>query len=1376
MSLPDDRILHLTLRVQANHPELLAGFEDWLQRGLITDDQIEGWCQTYLSSLLPLSVPVPGSTTVPESLAPLKNTLDQDDRGDFSETFSGTFPGEDQDDRDEYEEYEEEYKYRKQYEDDFEAFESTQSVSVPVGAATELKTKLKTGSKMQAAVIPVPPALSRSLQGLVEEISLRWLLFLGVFLVIVSSGVLAASQWDRFNSWGQYLVLLTYTTVFFLVARLCNQRPQLRLTTSTLQGVSLLLVPVNFWAMDGLQVWQSWIGGVVMLVALLLLGSLVRSLLASLDRSSTVLLLQKRSFWGFLVLALFQWGWAIPHWPLIAVYGGVLVTQVPRQKVEKNWLLWYSVGILVLRAVFVAGIALPQLGVAIALAGYFLKGQPLIEIIGATLLGLGWCVTVGSLPLQTIVISGLGLVFWGQRLQRDWKRLDWFILVTIALQVCWPIWRLVPEEIQAGLVQWGTEFTATSFYPEGLLFLALSPFLIELVLCSQWFQVHRKASLAQMSDGLAVVLGSVLLTGSLVAIPLRTLVLLMSTIACGLRLFRPVTASKESGSDPSLRNATDLTHSLSILTFFSGIQWFEPSWSFFQWVLVVLGASLFHWSFSLTQGVPGTRYGYWQRSSLLWAIVLTIATYLMLFSGLFLEYLRPWQTLCWSLIPFTFTLIAYCRSKPDDRPQRKAFIIASTIAVLLFQGLTIGFPATRQWGFLLGGVTVLLNSWCMPQVLLAGLTIGLGFFSSSFALSEGLLGFPAIEGLEWFIYWAVMLNILWGIDRLTPVFFQSSHSDRSQVTLFAQAYQRACAAWGFLIAILFGILLTMTAVIVSQSLDNPGSDILIPLEWMVATGLFTLAIVQSSYPWRSNRSLYALTWGLELLLVHGLGYAQNRIPALQSFSYELVLTHLALAIVSQQLGDWWRSRNPSKQTPSSVQVIPVLWVLLTHLSRVGVAIPWTGWISGGMAWVLLQVGRRNRNWQPLVYLSLVGFTGAGMQILAYPLRENSTVLLLAWSGFTAIVAVIYRFVSVGQQSSESPIRTQTRSQTQSQTQTRTHGLATYLTLPLSQLRQGGHLHWGFSTGLLLLTIVSTQGSWAAVNSVIFLTSLVLMGYALAQARHQSTLTASIWSYGSVVNLASGLYYAWTIAPDAWHLWANQWSLTIVSPLGLLLYLLPWARNGWTARPWQQLGVGLPLLITIVTLNTATAGSWFVTAISYALLSYRTQQLRFSYLSVLFLDATAWLWCVEHDRTTWLWYSLPLALSLLWITIVDPQLQQPHRRDIRHNLRMVAAALLCGVPLLPGQANSWVILGLSLLTIFAGLGLKIRAFLFVGTIAFLSHSFYQLVILVAQQSLLKWAIGLGVGIILIWIAATFETRREQIRTLLYSWTEALAHWE
>ena len=207
-----------------------------------------------------------------------------------------------------------------------------------------------------------------------------------------------------------------------------------------------------------------------------------------------------------------------------------------------------------------------------------------------------------------------------------------------------------------------------------------------------------------------------------------------------------------------------------------------------------------------------------------------------------------------------------------------------------------------------------------------------------------------------------------------------------------------------------------------------------------------------------------------------------------------------------------------------------------------------------------------------------------------------------------------------------------------------------------------------------------------------------------------------------------------------------------------------------------MGIGLPLLLAIGSLSTATALSWLITALSYGGLSYRTQQLRLSYLGLLFLDATVWRWCVQNDRTTLLWYSLPLALSLLWITAIDPQLQENDRQHIRHNLRLLATGLICGIALLPGQAHAGVILGLSLATILAGLSLKIRAFLFVGTLTFLSHSFYQFVILVAQQSLLKWAIGLAVGIILIWIAATFETRREQIRTVFYSWADSLSRWE
>ena len=62
-----------------------------------------------------------------------------------------------------------------------------------------------------AALIPAVPAtpnlLQRVWQSFLDELSIRWLLFLGIFLVVVSSGVLAASQWQNFPDYGQYLIL-----------------------------------------------------------------------------------------------------------------------------------------------------------------------------------------------------------------------------------------------------------------------------------------------------------------------------------------------------------------------------------------------------------------------------------------------------------------------------------------------------------------------------------------------------------------------------------------------------------------------------------------------------------------------------------------------------------------------------------------------------------------------------------------------------------------------------------------------------------------------------------------------------------------------------------------------------------------------------------------------------------------------------------------------------------------------------------------------------------------------------------------------------------------------------------------------------------------
>jgi hypothetical protein len=84
--------------------------------------------------------------------------------------------------------------------------------------------------------------------------------------------------------------------------------------------------------------------------------------------------------------------------------------------------------------------------------------------------------------------------------------------------------------------------------------------------------------------------------------------------------------------------------------------------------------------------------------------------------------------------------------------------------------------------------------------------------------------------------------------------------------------------------------------------------------------------------------------------------------------------------------------------------------------------------------------------------------------------------------------------------------------------------------------------------------------------------------------------------------------------------------------------------------------------------------------------------------------------------------------------------------------------------------------LSLVAIFAGLALRIRAFLYLGTFTFVANAFYQLVILISLYPLLKWIIGLLVGVSLLSIAGNFETRRTQLTSLLQNWLRDLQEWD
>ena len=76
------------------------------------------------------------------------------------------------------------------------------SVAAPVIIEPEIIVPIS------AAPVPkIPSPIQTIWQTLKDELSVRWLLFLGVFLVVLSSGVLAATQWSRFAAWGQYGLL-----------------------------------------------------------------------------------------------------------------------------------------------------------------------------------------------------------------------------------------------------------------------------------------------------------------------------------------------------------------------------------------------------------------------------------------------------------------------------------------------------------------------------------------------------------------------------------------------------------------------------------------------------------------------------------------------------------------------------------------------------------------------------------------------------------------------------------------------------------------------------------------------------------------------------------------------------------------------------------------------------------------------------------------------------------------------------------------------------------------------------------------------------------------------------------------------------------------
>lgn len=1216
-----------------------------------------------------------------------------------------------------------------------------------------------------------PNIVNQMLQSLGAELSVRWLLFLGVFLVVLSSGVLAASQWERFPAAGQYGVLFAYTLSFWGLSFWAGKQNNLRLTAQTLLIVTLLLVPINFWAMDSFGLWRNPLDWLTVAIAVPILTVITvilcknRTLITGATRGNLPL-------FNILGLIYLHWGWQLPLFPLTAIYVAMVGTTIltlyqyrrqpptPRTNGEEQpqglginlyaTVIIYALLLLLGRGIFVARVDVTQLGLAIGICGWLgtwlsrqgSRGEsendaPALQLdviwakIGEILLFLGWLVAVFNHPAQAIAVSGLALWVVTVRLQRYSWQFDLFLLFVIGLQGIWLGWRLVPPGLQQLAITVGTQLTQSQNEPSALLSLVLFPYLVLMVVVTESLYAVEKRELGKFGDVLSLLFGTCLTTIATVNPTLRSLNLLCSTITL-------LVVSKRRFPLPV--GLVYFTHTIGVLTFCSVINWLLPNLALHLWASILLVLMLAEWGFSLGEREnPSPRIVDWQRSAWYMGFALAAVSFLLLWINVESGWRgviqnQDYWCVIWLTTPIALTVLA---SRTHQR--RSVNSLSGVITVCVAQLLTLPLPGTRLIGLAVGTGVMYANTRYLRSQQFAGFTIGFGLSFIGALLWQGIPGLPRLTISGWYIVGAIATLSLW-LGR--TALLRRDHE-------LTRIYAVACERWAIALCTVELLFLTLHSSLVYQGYVSA------EFWYLIATTITLVAIIYRSWQQPTNWAFYGIGWCIELLITEVLGFGERSI-------IRVAIANIALGLCSQLFGEWWRRKFQLTRLPSSLHILPLIYGAFSVLLRLYIFTDWSGLCSLGVALIFVGVGRRNRELKPLLYLGIIGISISAYELLFYQMLQASGgglgdgLIAMATLG-TGIMSA-YRVL--------------------------TPWLFTWLRLSRQELQSIAHLHWVWSSGLLMGAMLQP----IVVNRMVGLgTGAFLISYAILQGKqtahtNQNRVFGRIpvgdfWVYLGFLLVAGMRIYWRETAVGQWLAGPLvPWNGAIACLFAYLLYILPWERWGWSKQPWRLAAYIFPLVILAETRLEVYPITLVIAAGYYIFIAKLVENIRFTYISLVLIDWALFLWFNSLRLYDSLWYVTVIGLSLLYLAQLDPQLLQPENKLPRHTLRVIGSGIICSwaivfyqhAPLIPG--------GFALVAIFAGLALRIRAFLYVGTITFFITSIYQLVILSLRYPFLKWVVGLLVGIALISIAANFETHRTQISSMLRRTNNQFEEWE
>ncbi len=871
-----------------------------------------------------------------------------------------------------------------------------------------------------------------------------------------------------------------------------------------------------------------------------------------------------------------------------------------------------------------------------------------------------------------------------------------------------------------------------------------------------------KLDLASFGEILTLILGFALTAIALENPALRSLNLLLSTITLFIvthQKFKKI-SSPHPPIPPSLYPLTYLTHTTAILTLFSWINLFFPSLSPQVWAVVCLVVMVAEWLFSVGETTRVRRFpplsevanpkgdGVWRRSA--WHIGLALAglSYLLLLtnleSGFNVTYINQYISqsswgLSWLVTPVTLSAIASRNREGKDNKQK-----ISVLAVILAQFLTLTLPGARLIGLAVGTAVMFVNTRYLKHQKFAAITVGLCLS----LIAAGVWESVSLSYAGWFVLTAVITLCLWLIRKL----LQRGNE-------LASIYAVATDFWASTLCGCELLLLSLHAISIYLFAE---SNILL---CAISAVIILVALSFRHFYEFTNWTFYGIGWSVELLELYLIEILEFGVYEVTSDGSPqliyLAIANICLGLITQLIGEWLQSKHYSGKLPNRWHILPLLYAGFGVLLRWSIFDSWTGLSTLAVAWIVISIGRRNRKLKPLLYLGLVGVSIAAYELLIYQLTQASGG---AVGDGWIILATLATFIAYG-------YRLLSR------------WLTSYLKLSSQELKIFAHFHWALGSVLLIATL----GNPVEAYKLALATGLLLSCYAIFQGRDSNQLLsqpnsrniteADIWVYIGLIQIACFRYF---IPPASivsiFFQQIRPWIAGVSCIVGYFVYILPWERWGWRKKPWQVTAYILPLFYLWETRIQIYSISLLLVAAYYIFIAKITTKFRFTYISLGLVNWVLWRWFFDLSLFDALWYISSIGLSLLYIAQFDSQLKLPQNKIYRHGLRILASGMICGYATVFHQNQFWVPGILSLIAIFTGLGLRIRAFLYIGTASFLITAFYHLVIFTLDYPFLKWVIGLLVGITLIFIAANFESRRQQLNSLLRNINSELKEWE